>query len=51
MSTMTYQPKADEIKALRDETSAPMMDCRKALVEAGGDRERAKALLLERGAA
>lgn len=52
MSTsMSYQPKADEIKALREETSAPMMDCRKALVEANGDVARAKALLLERGAA
>jgi len=51
MSTMTYQPKADEIKALRDETSAPMMDCRKALLDASGDRTRAKVLLLERGAA
>ncbi len=52
MSTaMSYSPKADEIKALRDETSAPMMDCRKALVEAGGDMAKAKALLLERGAA
>ena len=48
---MSYQPKADEIKALRDETSAPMMDCRKALVEAGGDAAKAKAILLERGAA
>jgi elongation factor Ts len=48
---MSYQPKADEIKALREETSAPMMDCRKALVEAAGDVEKAKALLLERGAA
>lgn len=52
MSTATsYQPKAEEIKALRDETSAPMMDCRKALVEASGDRQKAKTLLLERGAA
>ncbi len=52
MPTATpYQPKADEIKALRDETSAPMMDCRKALVEAGGDMAKAKSLLLERGAA
>ena len=50
MST-TYQPKADEVKALRDATSAPMMDCRKALVEAAGDTAKAKALLLERGAA
>ncbi len=52
MSTaMTYQPKADEIKNLREQTSAPMMDCRKALIEAQGDFERARALLLERGAA
>ncbi|HEY3675274.1 MAG TPA: translation elongation factor Ts, partial [Candidatus Tumulicola sp.] len=50
-SATTYQPKADEIKALREETSAPMMDCRKALAEAQGDMEKAKALLLERGAA
>ena len=48
---MSYQPKAEEIKALREETSAPMMDCRKALVEANGDVAKAKALLLERGAA
>jgi elongation factor Ts len=48
---MSYQPKAGEIKALREQTSAPMMDCRKALVDAGGDLARAKALLLERGAA
>ena len=52
MSTETkYQPKADEIKALREETSAPMMDVRKALIEASGDVGKAKALLLERGAA
>lgn len=48
---MSYQPKADEIKALREDTSAPMMDCRKALIEAEGDAAKAKALLLERGAA
>ena len=51
MSTVTYSPKADEIKALREETSAPMMDCRKALIEAEGDFAKAKGLLLERGAA
>jgi elongation factor Ts len=50
-TAMSYQPKADEIKALREETSAPMMDCRKALVEAAGDFDKAKTLLLERGAA
>ena len=48
---MSYQPKAEEIKALREQTGAPMMDCRKALVDAAGDVTRAKALLLERGAA
>ncbi|HZZ00646.1 MAG TPA: translation elongation factor Ts [Candidatus Baltobacteraceae bacterium] len=51
MSAATYQPKAEEIKALREDTSAPMMDCRKALVDATGDMAKAKALLLERGAA
>ncbi|HTX57016.1 MAG TPA: translation elongation factor Ts [Candidatus Acidoferrales bacterium] len=52
MSTsMSYQPKPDEIKALREETSAPMMDVRKALIDAQGDVAKAKALLLERGAA
>ena len=48
---ISYQPKPEEIKALREETSAPMLDCRKALLDAAGDVERAKALLLERGAA
>lgn len=48
---MSYQPKVDEIKALREETSAPMMDCRKALVEAAGDFMKARLLLHERGAA
>ena len=48
---MSYQPKADEIKSLREATSAPMMDCRKALIEANGDVTKAKAVLLERGAA
>jgi elongation factor Ts len=50
-TAMSYSPKADEIKALREATSAPMMDCRKALIEAAGDAEKAKAVLLERGAA
>jgi elongation factor Ts len=48
---ISYQPKPEEIKALREETSAPMMDCRRALLDAAGDVERAKVLLLERGAA
>lgn len=48
---ISYQPRPEEIKALREETSAPMMDCRQALVDAAGDVARAKTLLLERGAA
>ncbi len=51
MSTATYQPKAEEVKKLRELTDAPMMDCKKALVEAGGDLEKAKTVLQERGAA
>lgn len=51
MSTVTYQPKAEEVKKLRELTDAPMMDCKKALVEANGDMEKAKAVLQERGAA
>ncbi len=48
---ISYQPRPDEIKALREATGAPMMDCRNALVEAAGDVDRARAVLLERGAA
>jgi len=39
------------VKELRDETSVGMMDCKKALVEAGGDKARAIKLLRERGLA
>ena len=44
-----YKPDAAAIKALREATNAPVMDCRRALSEAGGDIERAKKLLVERG--
>jgi elongation factor Ts len=37
------------VKQLRDETSLPMMDCKKALNEAGGDIEAAKRKLREDG--
>jgi elongation factor Ts len=47
---ISYQPTVEEIRALREETSAPMMDCRQALVDAAGDVEKAKTLLFERGA-
>lgn len=44
-----YKPDAAAIKALRDETNAPVMDCKRALIEAGGDLARAKRLIAERG--
>lgn len=40
---------AAEVKALRDATGAGMMDAKKALVEAGGDREQAARILREKG--
>src|SRR5918992_5094158 len=42
---------AQDVKALRDETGAGMMDCKQALTEAGGDLEAAKRLLREKGLA
>ena len=36
---------------LREETDAGVMDCKKALDDAGGDYEKAKKLIFERGAA
>jgi elongation factor Ts len=41
--------KIDDIKRLREETGIGMMDCKKALTEAGGDLERAKEILREQG--
>jgi elongation factor Ts len=42
---------ADLVKRLRDVTGAGMMDCKRALEETGGDLERARVLLRERGLA
>jgi elongation factor Ts len=39
------------VKELRDQTGAPMMDCKRALQEASGDLEAAKRILRERGIA
>jgi elongation factor Ts len=36
---------AAQVKALRDATNLPMMDCKAALIEAGGDMEKAKEIL------
>jgi elongation factor Ts len=45
MSTVDYQPSAAEVKALRQQTGAGMMDCKNALVEAAGDLEKAQEIL------
>jgi len=36
---------AGMVKALREKTDAPMMECKKALAEAGGDMEKAEEIL------
>jgi elongation factor Ts len=46
-----YSPTATEVKQLRDATGAGMMDCKKALIESGGDLERAVEYLREKGLA
>ncbi|MDP6381163.1 MAG: translation elongation factor Ts [Phycisphaerae bacterium] len=40
---------AAEVKSLRDKTGLGMMDCKKALIEAGGDADKAVGLLRKRG--
>jgi elongation factor Ts len=42
---------AKDVKALRDQTGAGMMDCKKALVEADGDLEKAIEILRVKGQA
>ena len=51
METATYKPTTDEIKRLREDTSAGMIDCRNALVKCSGDYEAAKRQLIEQGMA
>jgi elongation factor Ts len=41
---------AADVKALRDRTNAPMMDCKTALTEAGGDMEKAIEILRKKNA-
>jgi len=47
----TTEIRASLVKELRDLTGAGMMDCKRALVETGGDLEAARQLLRERGLA
>lgn len=42
---------AADVKKLREETDAPMMECKAALDEAGGDFEKARQILREKGQA
>jgi elongation factor Ts len=42
---------AEQVKELRERTGAGFMDCKKALTEAGGEMDRAVAILRERGLA
>lgn len=42
---------ADTVKQLRERTGAGMMECKKALIEASGNEERANEILRERGLA
>ncbi len=45
----TMEIKAADVAKLRQMTGAGMMDCKKALVEANGDYERAKEIIREKG--
>ncbi|MGI8423602.1 MAG: translation elongation factor Ts [Chloroflexota bacterium] len=47
----TTQITADMVKALRADTDAGVMDCRRALEQADGDMQKAKAILREKGIA
>ncbi len=50
MSSATdYKPSTDDIKRLREDTGAGMMDCRKALLDATGDYESARKNLIDQG--
>ena len=42
---------AEMVRKLREETGAGMMDCKSALVEAGGDMDKARELLRKKGLA
>ena len=48
---MSTKISAADVKALRDQTGAGMMDCKSALAEAEGDMERAAELLRVKGQA
>src|SRR5438445_10061075 len=45
------QPSMQQVKELRDRTSAGLNDCRSAIAEAGGDMEKAVEIILKKGLA
>lgn len=45
------QPSMQQVKELRDRTSAGLNDCRSALAESGGDMEKAVEIILKKGLA
>ena len=47
----TYKPTADDVRRLREDTGAGMIDCRNALVKCDGDFAKAKTVLQEQGQA
>ena len=47
---MATEISMEQIKALRDKTNISIMQCKKALEEAGGDEEKALVLLRKKGA-
>jgi elongation factor Ts len=49
VSVTDYKPSSTDIKRLREETGAGMLDCRAALVGASGDYEAAKKNLIDQG--
>jgi elongation factor Ts len=51
MSTSTVSISAAQVSELRNKTGAPMMDCKKALVESKGDMDAAITWLRKRGTA
>jgi len=48
---MTTQVTATQVRELREMSGAPMMDCKKALTESGGDVEKASEWLRKKGIA
>jgi elongation factor Ts len=47
--TNTLMIKAEDVKRLREQTGAGIMDCKRALEESGGDTEKAARWLREKG--